>query len=160
MPAASTVREALTLLAVSFFLGFTYNAVVGKGIFGPTRPSSQPSSSTADLPSTEIISIDQAKQIFDDGEGLFIDTRHAFDFRLGHIPGAVNVPLKEAKQIIAAFGESKDRTLIVYCDGAECNSSLEVGSMFFLSGYRDVKVFFSGWTSWKDMGYDIEEATP
>jgi len=152
----SALREAFLLLAVSFFLGLTYNAITDKGIFGPAAPPINPEPSTASTASSEIISLDQAKTLFDSSGALFIDTRHAYDFQLDHIPGALNIPLKEAEDLVKALGERKDRTIVVYCDGAECNSSLEVGAMLIVRGYQDVRIFFSGWRSWKEMGFATE----
>lgn len=152
----SVLREASTLLAVSLLLGLSYNAVVEKGIFGPATPKNTASAVAGNAPSSEIISLEQAKQLFDDSEALFIDTRHAYDFDLDHIAGSINIPLKEAETIVPGLQEPKNRTLVVYCDGAECNSSLEVGALLIMEGYQDVRIFFSGWRSWKDMGYQTE----
>ena len=152
----SPLREAVILLVVSILLGLAYNAITGKGIFGPTTPPSTTTPADGSTTSSEIISLEQAKQLFDAADALFIDTRHAFDFQLDHIPGALNIPLKEAETLVSSFTEPRDRTIVVYCDGAECNSSLEVGALFIMQGYSDVRIFFSGWRSWKDMGYEME----
>ncbi len=152
-PAAA--REGLILLAISFFVGLAFNGVTGQGIFG-TGEAGPASPSGAPLPSSEIISLEQAKALYDTGEALFIDTRHAYDFELGHIAGAVNMPLKGADAAVSALTEPTGRTLVLYCDGAECNSSLEVGGKLVMKGYTDVRIFFGGWRSWNEMGYPIE----
>lgn len=43
--------------------------------------------------------------------GVLLDVREADEFRSGHIPGAVNVPLSK----IDAITIPKDRLLYVYC---------------------------------------------
>jgi len=42
---------------------------------------------------------------------VLLDVRERDEYRSGHIPGAVNVPLSE----IGGIGISKDRPLFVYC---------------------------------------------
>ncbi len=154
----TTLREAVILLAVSLLLGLMYNAVVGKGLFGPSDPATAPLTNETTLPSTEIISLQQAHDLHEEARALFVDTRHGFDFQLEHIPGAVNIPLDDARTVIPVLGEAKDRTIVLYCDGTECNSSLEVGSLFLMNGYSDVRVFYGGWKAWKEMGYPTESS--
>ena len=43
--------------------------------------------------------------------GILVDVRDTDEFRTGHIPGAVNVPLSKIEKIRIP----KDRTLYVYC---------------------------------------------
>ena len=153
---ASTYREAVSLLLLSILLGLSYNAVVGKGIFQAETGDRPGHPSTGVTPSSELISLEEAKQLFDDSSGMFVDTRHAYDYALSHIPGAINIPLKEAESLVTSFPAEKEKTLVVYCDGAECNSSLEVGATFITHGFTDVRIFFSGWSSWRDMGLPTE----
>jgi rhodanese-related sulfurtransferase len=154
----AVLREAGVVLVASLLLGLSYNALSGKGIFGPDReriPVPAPSASSA---SSEIIPVEIAKSLFDTQTATFVDTRHAYDYNLGHIKGAINVPLTEADSAMAAFGKDKSRTIVVYCDGAECNSSLEVGAKFVMAGHTDVRIFYAGWQSWNGLGYPTDGA--
>jgi rhodanese-related sulfurtransferase len=150
------LRETTVLFALSLFLGLAYNSITEKGIFGSAEAATPAAMTQPGTASSEIISIESAKQLFDEGDALFIDTRHAFDFKLGHISGAINIPFKLSEAGLKDFDEPKNRTLVVYCDGAECNSSLEVGGMLIMAGYTDVRIFFSGWRSWTEMEYPTE----
>lgn len=151
------VREGVVLTLVALALGLFYNAVAGKGIFGRPRPAAAvPYAGTA----PEIIPVETAINLHTNGGALFVDSRHEFDFRLGHIPDAICVPLKESDQIIAGLSVAKDRAIVVYCDGAECNSSLEVGAKFSSAGYSKVYVFFAGWSAWQASGQPTAKGTP
>ena len=59
------------------------------------------------------IKTEEVKEILDnkDENYILIDVREDYEFREGHIPGAVNIPLGN----ITSVDYSKDKTLIVYC---------------------------------------------
>lgn len=88
---------------------------------------------------------------------LFVDARHEFDFKRGHIKNAMNIPVKEFSrnaQLLSRF--PKDKLIITYCDGAECNSSIELALEFHTAGYSNVKIFFGGWQEWDQHNAPIE----
>lgn len=60
-----------------------------------------------------MIKPEEVKTILDnkDENYILIDVREDYEFREGHIPGAVNIPLGN----ITTVDYSKDKTLIVYC---------------------------------------------
>jgi 3-mercaptopyruvate sulfurtransferase SseA len=89
---------------------------------------------------------------------MFVDARHEFDFKLGHIKGAINVPLKDydlRKSVLN--GTSPDRVIIAYCDGAECNSSIELSVKLMKDGHPTVKIFFGGWKEWEAANLPVEK---
>jgi rhodanese-related sulfurtransferase len=154
------MRQALREAAVLFFfaaaLGSLYTASTGKGMFADTAGVSSPLSGNH---APVLIPLDEARGFFDSGEALFIDARHEFDYKLGHIKGAMNIPLQELderKELISAI--AKDKLLIIYCDGAECNSSIELSSKLFQSGYSNVRIFFGGWREWEAAGLPIAQS--
>ena len=147
------VREALFILGVSTVLGFSYTAITGKGLFAPPPPPPP----AAD-PAPEFIDLQQALSLHASGSGIFVDARHSYDYRLGHIKGAINLPLNEfeANRNILG-GLPTDRLLVVYCDGAECNSSINLAVRLDSAGYSAVKIFFGGWKEWEAAGGPVEK---
>jgi hypothetical protein len=71
-----------------------------------------------------IIATDELAQRYrkDAGSLLLVDTRQEWEFRTGHLEGAVNFPMeptwwarwRKAKALEALLGPDKDRTLIFY----------------------------------------------
>jgi rhodanese-related sulfurtransferase len=103
-----------------------------------------------------MVSRDEARSLFESGSAVFVDARHSFDFDLSHIKGAISVPLKDYDVKKAALdGIPKDRLIVVYCDGAECNSSIELSVKLMTDGYRNVRIFFGGWREWIDANLPI-----
>ena len=142
-------REAAGLLLAATALGFIYSAALEKGVFGPSLTTAAQRSATSPL-APVMIPLDTAESLFKAGGALFLDTRHEFDYRLGHIEGAINVPLSEYDAKKSVLGTvPKDKLIVVYCDGAECNSSIEFAAKLFSDGFTDVKIFFGGWREWQ-----------
>ncbi len=111
--------------------------------------SAEASAADAPLPGPKMIHLPEAQQLRNSGVALFIDSRHEFDYKLGHIAGAINIPLKDFDARVGELGGyPKDKPIVVYCDGAECNSSIEFAAKLFGSGFSNVRIFFGGWREW------------
>lgn len=151
------VREGLWIVLAACILGFVYSYSTGKGLFGPASETRmQVIAATA----PSMIHLEEARRLYDLNQALFVDSRHAFDFEKGHIRGAVNVPLasfEEKRELVRAL--PKDKVLITYCDGADCNSSIELAVKLQEAGFSGVKVFFGGWYEWLAQSLPVEEST-
>jgi rhodanese-related sulfurtransferase len=149
-------RESGLIVCAAIVLGFSYTAFTGKGFFGKgDSVDSLHTSVTGPAPAT--ISLAEAKSLFDSGQALFVDSRHAFDFRMGHIESAINIPLNKLdseSQAIATLPRNK--TIVVYCDGSECNSSIELAAKLYERGIGGLKIFFGGWEEWTANKYPTE----
>ena len=118
------LREALYIAAVATVLSITYTGLTGKGMFGP-RTTGTIAAVTPGGASPAMISLAEAQDLFESDSALFIDTRHAYDFGLGHIAGALNEPLTEFDARIESIKQlPKNKVLVTYCDAADCNSSI------------------------------------
>jgi rhodanese-related sulfurtransferase len=140
------IPEAARILIAALLLGVAFAASTGRGPFESKRPS--PASAPGILP-PEMISADDAQASFERATAVFIDARHAFDFKLGHIKGARNIPLAEIDGRSADIaGLPHTVPLIVYCDGASCNSSIELAARLYEAGFSRVRIFHGGWQEW------------
>jgi len=151
------IREATFIVLAAILLSTAYNALLRKGIFG--SPGAQKQSAPAvDEVAPVFITLEEALAFYNASQGTFVDARHEYDFGLGHIKGAVNIPLKEFEAHAETYvAWPKDRILIVYCDGAECNSSIELAKKFSAAGFTHVNIFFGGWTEWQMHGDATEK---
>ena len=149
-------RESLVILCVAVLLSFTYTFFTGKGFFAAVQPSNAMPNRVAGAAPTQI-KLAEAKMLFDTGGCLFVDARHTFDFRQGHIRAAINIPLSEFdphnKNVLSL---PKNKVLVVYCDESECNSSVELAAKLYEDGFGDIRIFFGGWREWTDNKFPIE----
>lgn len=151
----TSIREALFIMAASVLLGFLYTGFTSKGVFAP-KPKERVATEEASAP--QFISYEEALVLFEQQSAVFVDARHEYDFNLGHIKGAVNVPLADVHSNPDILGRlQKGRTLVTYCDGVECNSSIGLATTLDSLGYKDVKIFFGGWKEWESHGQPTEK---
>ena len=152
-------QHAASIVILSFIIGFGVNfSLVKKYFQGEFRHAFMLSE---EYPSIKFISLAEAEELFSKGEALFIDTRSEEDFQAGHIFGARNIPFVEHEEVkvLDVLPFPLDKTLVVYCDGSECQSSVELGKFLHKSDFRDIRVFFGGWVEWVREGLPVDSGT-
>jgi rhodanese-related sulfurtransferase len=90
-------------------------------------------------------------------EGLVtvIDTRPSEEFAAGHLPGALNVPLREIKRRLREL--PRDREIVAYCRGPYCVLSYEAVAELRKSGFSAVRLE-DGYPEWKAAGLPVEQS--
>ncbi len=148
----TTFKQSAIIVVASCVLGFASTSISGKGFFAPL-----PEASTQ-RKAPQFISLDEARALHENQSAMFIDGRHAYDFGLGHIKGAINIPLSEFEVAVPLLSSiPKDQTLVTYCDGAECNSSIELAVKLDSLGYPNVRIFFGGWKEWQSANLPVTQ---
>jgi rhodanese-related sulfurtransferase len=88
-----------------------------------------------------------------EGSVLLIDVRPEDEYGLGHLPGALNIPLRE---IEARFSElPRDHEIVAYCRGPYCVLSFEAVAALRTRGFK-VRRFEEGFPEWKAAGLPVE----
>lgn len=93
----------------------------------------------------------------DTGDVLLIDVRPAPEYRAGHLPGAISVPLPELRDRLPDL--PADREVIAYCRGPYCFLSAEAVSELRARGIRAQRLA-DGFPEWKAAGRPVEEGVP
>jgi len=83
---------------------------------------------------------------------VVLDVRAATEFRAGHIPGAVHIPLGRIPE--SAGQLSKDSTIVVHCQGG-ARSSIAV-SMLRRLGFERVANYGGGFAEYQREGHKVE----
>ncbi|HEY8490188.1 MAG TPA: metalloregulator ArsR/SmtB family transcription factor [Dehalococcoidia bacterium] len=87
------------------------------------------------------------------GDVLLIDVRPSVEYRAGHLPGAVSLPLEE---LPARLGElPRDRQIVAYCRGRYCLMADEAVALLRRHGFDAVRVE-GGWPEWHAEGRPVE----
>ncbi len=157
-------KQILVLLTAALTLAFGINAVSPRGIpwvgqwdesQGVVTPDQSALQLTLDF---EIPDAAAALALHTTGKAVFVDSRSAADYRAGHIPGAVSLPLGEFAQHIEAFQARYDsgHPVVTYCSGRSCQDSHILAQRLFDAGYENVSVFIDGYPGWTAEGYPIE----
>jgi len=84
-----------------------------------------------------------------------LDVRPEDEFALGHLPGALNIPLGKLEHRLSEL--PTDRDIIAYCRGPYCVLSFEAVAALRARGYP-VRRLEDGYPEWKAAGLPIEAA--
>lgn len=90
-----------------------------------------------------------------DGLVTVLDVRPEDEFALGHLPGALNIPLAALEQRLAEL--PADREVVAYCRGPYCVLSFEAVSALRARGYL-VRRLEDGYPEWKAAGLPVVAA--
>jgi rhodanese-related sulfurtransferase len=82
-----------------------------------------------------------------------LDVRPEDEFALGHLPGALNIPLAELERRLGEL--PRGREVIAYCRGPYCVLSFEAVGALRARGYR-VRRLEDGYPEWKAAGLPVE----
>ncbi len=96
--------------------------------------------------------IEKFKEILDAGGAVLIDVREPGEYEAGHIPGAVNVPLRTLAQNLDKV--PTDQQVMVYCASGH-RAAMATASLQSL-GYANVRAYPPGWKGWSAAGEEVE----
>jgi rhodanese-related sulfurtransferase len=104
------------------------------------------------------VSLDYAMMKFQSEGTVFVDARYPEDYNSGHIKGAINFPYEEFEQYSPQVLPKLpfDKEIITYCDGSECETSLLLARELRDRGYKNLKIFFGGWSEWQKAELPVE----
>lgn len=103
----------------------------------------------------ESVSREELVSRLQDGLVTVLDVRPEDEFALGHLPGALNIPLAELERRLGEL--PPDREVVAYCRGPYCVLSFEAVAALRERGYR-VHRLEDGYPEWKAAGLPVEAA--
>jgi ArsR family transcriptional regulator len=97
----------------------------------------------------EPVSRDELIDRLRSGTATVLDVRPEDEFRQGHLPGALNIPLAQLERRLAEL--SVDREIVAYCRGPWCVLSFEAVAALRQRGYQ-ARRLEDGFPEWKVAG--------
>lgn len=101
----------------------------------------------------EPISRDELLQRAKAGLVTVLDVRPVAEYRAGHLPSAINVPLKQLKKRQGEFDSARE--IVAYCRGPYCLLAFEAVKLLRAQGFR-VRRLQEGYPEWKQAGLPVE----
>lgn len=89
-----------------------------------------------------------------DGLVIVLDVRPADEYAAGHVPGSVNVPMKELEKQIKKLDNKKE--IIAYCRGPYCVLSYDTVALLRNKGFK-ARRLKDGMPEWKRAGLPVEK---
>jgi rhodanese-related sulfurtransferase len=88
------------------------------------------------------------------GEAVVLDVRPPEEYRAGHIPGALSVPIAALKERLKDL--PANREIVAYCRGPYCVMAIDAVQLLRSRGFRAVRLDESLW-QWRQRGFDVVE---
>ena len=85
-------------------------------------------------------------------EVIVLDVRPPEEYRAGHIPGAVSIPLKELEAQLSTL--PRDREIVAYCRGPYCVLAVEAVKLLRAQGFQAVRLE-DGVPEWRAGGLPV-----
>ena len=90
------------------------------------------------------------------GAVTVLDVRPVEEYRSGHIPGAISIPLKELEGHLAEL--PRDQEIVAYCRGPHCVLAVEAVEILHSKGFQAIRLE-DGVQDWRAHGFRVEEET-
>ena len=95
------------------------------------------------------ISVDEAYQMYQQGEALFLDVRTVEEWNDYHAPDTTLIPLDELQARASEL--PKDRPIVVVCRSG--NRSQSGRDILLSAGFTNVTSMAGGLSTWREKGY-------
>lgn len=106
-----------------------------------------------DRDALEAVDATELMERLSDGSVVVLDARPGEEYRAGHIPGALSVPVDALEAGLQTL--PKDRDLVAYCRGPYCVFSDEAVAFLRARGYR-ARRLRQGLPDWRAAGMPVE----
>jgi rhodanese-related sulfurtransferase len=105
------------------------------------------------------ISRESLREKMDAGDDfVLVDALSPMSFAAAHLPGAINLTPGWVDDRASRRIPDLDTEIVVYCLGADCDSSLEVAHRLAELGYRNIRHYAEGMDDWREAGLPLEGA--
>jgi rhodanese-related sulfurtransferase len=86
------------------------------------------------------------------GEVIVLDVRPAEEYRAGHIPGALSMPIQELKRRLSELPKSQE--IVAYCRGPYCVFSDQAVGLLRAKGFQAIRLD-EGILDWRVRGFRV-----
>ncbi|HEX4935031.1 MAG TPA: rhodanese-like domain-containing protein [Gemmatimonadaceae bacterium] len=91
-----------------------------------------------------------------EGRVTLLDVRPSEEYRAGHIPGALSIPVPELKKRLSEL--PKGREIVAYCRGPYCVMAIEAVELLRNRGFKATRME-QGVVDWRARGWRVETGT-
>jgi len=151
------IIEIIVISAISIVFGFVNNAVNPNRVLVSTqRPVAEAADNAVIADSTEslqhpiVVDKQQVKRLIKEEAAVLLDARLPEEYKAGHMPGAINVPVEMLGEFIDKIEAlPKDAWVISYCDGPPCDKGKMLADELFYMDFTRVAYYDAGMDDWK-----------
>ena len=89
---------------------------------------------------------------------VLVDALSPMSFAMSHLPGAINLTPGWVDDRARRHIPDRATEIVVYCESADCDSSVLVANRLIDLGYRNVSHYADGKRDWEAAGLPLERA--
>ena len=104
------------------------------------------------------ISRTDLRDLIDAGTVTVVEALPAEYYDQGHLPGAINIPHTDVRDLAPALLPDKDAQIVVYCANLPCPNSGIAAHVLGKLGYSNVRDYAEGKADWTEAGLPLEQA--
>ena len=155
------IRQAVPIVLLAAVIGVLYNtySVNGIPLIGQWGSGGAGSAGGNKGPVGKApeINLQQAIKFYEKGQ-LLVDARPEDEWKEGHIAKATWLPIweleKQGEKFLTPFLATvpKNRLVITYCNGGDCEDSHFLAEDLMKAGYTNVMVYAGGYPEWQKAG--------
>lgn len=98
------------------------------------------------------VGADQLRSRLEDGSVTVLDVRPVDEFRAGHLPGAISLPVEELERRLSEI--PRERPVVAYCRGPYCVYAIDAVKVLRRHGY-DARRMEGGLPDWRLAGFAV-----
>jgi len=164
----TSLKQCGFLLIVSCFLGLVFHSSLVFQSFNGKLSSKIQEKQLNDLKANaeqlsgdiRFIDLASAKKLYDERQAIFLDARSEEEYRASSIQGASGVSLLSVVQQKVKIEEilpDKERNIVTFCSGGDCDVGVEMAKELIDHGYLNVFVLGEGYPGWEKVGYPVSK---
>jgi rhodanese-related sulfurtransferase len=99
---------------------------------------------------------DLLEMLTNDEDFKLVEVLASEEYKEGHIPGAINLPLSELEDGVRQKFKKTEK-IVVYCESYTCHASTKAARKLLELAYREVLDFKGGKRWWRHAGLELEK---
>ena len=106
------------------------------------------------------ITRDELRRAIEEGGVTVVEALPAMYFEDAHLPGAINIPHDEVRELAPALLPDRSAPIVTYCANTPCRNSGIAAATLVAMGYTDVREYVEGKQDWTEAGLPVEAGSP
>lgn len=154
-------REAFGICIIAAILALAVNAIRpgSLALVRPNDPSGILPAASGESDRPRPIETIAALDYLKTSGAVFLDARSEYDFKAGHIAGALNRQEINLDTWMPAFFEKipPETVLVTYCSDPQCHLAENLAATLYEMGYTNSRYMPAGWLAWLAAAYPTED---
>ena len=103
-----------------------------------------------------LISREELRQQIAAGTVTVVETLGRVYYESAHLPGAINIPHTEVRELAPVLLPDKHAAIVTYCSNRACRNSEIAANQLISLGYSNVRKYAEGKDDWIEAGLPVE----